>query len=88
MGYWPDLFWKVFFIIKNIFIIKNLTDFRKTVEASVDPRLCLQCFQSSFRENISKELDNLSRKLEAISARVDSLDAAIDDLLKYHELSV
>ena len=54
----------------------------------MDPRLCLQCFQSSFRENISKELDNLSRKLEAISARVDSLDAAIDDLLKYHELSV
>ena len=29
--------------------MKNLTDFRKTVEAcSVDPRLCLQCFQSSF----------------------------------------
>ena len=25
MGYWPDLSWKVFFIIKNIFIMKNLT---------------------------------------------------------------
>ena len=27
------------FFIKNIFIMKNLTDFRKTVETSVDPRL-------------------------------------------------
>ena len=31
--------WKVFFIIKNISIVKNLTDFRKTVEAGVDPCL-------------------------------------------------
>ena len=31
--------WKVFFIIKNIFIMKNLTDFRKTVETGVDPHL-------------------------------------------------
>ena len=29
---------KVFFI-KNIFIMKNLTDFRKTLETGVDPRL-------------------------------------------------
>ena len=29
----------MFFIIKNIFIMKNLTDFRKTVETGVDPRL-------------------------------------------------
>ena len=28
--------------------MKNLIDFLKTVEAGVDPRLCLQCFQSSF----------------------------------------
>ena len=28
--------WKVFFIINNIFIMKNLTNFCKTVEASVD----------------------------------------------------
>ena len=28
--------WKVFFIIKNIFNMKNLTDFCKMVEASVD----------------------------------------------------
>ena len=31
--------WKMFFIIKHIFIMKNLTA-RKTVEAGVDPRLC------------------------------------------------
>ena len=29
----------MFFIIKNVFILKNLTDFRKTVETGVDPRL-------------------------------------------------
>ena len=38
--------WKVFFIIKNIFIMKNVTNFSKTVETSVVPclkrRLCLQ----------------------------------------------
>ena len=28
--------WKVFFIINNIFIMKNLTNFNKTVEAGVD----------------------------------------------------
>ena len=28
-------------VIKNIFIMKNLTDFRKTVETGVDPRLNL-----------------------------------------------
>ena len=33
------LTWKMFFIIKNIFIMKNLTA-RKTVEAGVDPHLC------------------------------------------------
>ena len=28
-----------FIVIKNIFIVKNLTNFRKTVETGVDPRL-------------------------------------------------
>ena len=28
-----------FFITKNLLIMKNMTDFRKTVELSVDPRL-------------------------------------------------
>ena len=28
-----------FYIIKKIFVLKNLTDFRKTVETGVDPRL-------------------------------------------------
>ena len=28
-----------FLFIKNIFILKNLTDFRKTVETGLDPRL-------------------------------------------------
>ena len=29
----------VFFIIKNIFILKNVTDVHKTVKTGVDPRL-------------------------------------------------
>ena len=29
------------FFTKNIFIMKNLTDFRKTVETGMDPRLLL-----------------------------------------------
>ena len=33
------LTWKVLLIIKNMFIMKNLTDFRKTMETGVDPRL-------------------------------------------------
>ena len=36
----------MFFIIKNIFIMKNVTNFSKTVETGVDPhvkrRICLQ----------------------------------------------
>ena len=35
--------WKVFFY-QNIFIMKNLTDFRETVETSVDPRLYIITF--------------------------------------------
>ena len=40
-GYWPDSNPESIFIIKNIFVMKNVTDFRKTVETSVDPRLRL-----------------------------------------------
>ena len=35
--------WK-FFFYQNIFIMKNLTDFRETVETSVDPRLYIITF--------------------------------------------
>ena len=35
--------WKVFFY-QNIFIMKNLTDLRETVETSVDPRLYIITF--------------------------------------------
>ena len=38
-GYWPDSNLESVFIIKNIFVMKNVTDFRKTVETGVDPRL-------------------------------------------------
>ena len=38
-GYWPDSNLESVFIIKNIFVTKNVTDFRKTVETGVDPHL-------------------------------------------------
>ena len=38
-GYWPDSKFESISIIKNIFVMKNVTDFRKTVETIVDPRL-------------------------------------------------
>ena len=39
VGYGARLQFGEFFIIKNIFIIKNLADFSKTVEIGVDLRL-------------------------------------------------
>ena len=36
--------WKVFFNIKELIIMKNLTDLRETVETGVDPRLCPMSF--------------------------------------------
>ena len=42
-GYWPGFnLESVFFIINNIFITKNLTDFRKMLETNVDPRLLIR----------------------------------------------
>ena len=38
-GYWPELNLESVFIIKSIFTMKYLTDFRKKVETGVDPRL-------------------------------------------------
>ena len=40
-GYWPDLSLESFIFITIYLFIKNLTDFRKTVETCVDPHLCL-----------------------------------------------
>ena len=42
-GYWPDSNPESVFIIKNIFVMKNVTDFHKTVETGVDP--CLSAIQ-------------------------------------------
>ena len=40
MDHFPDINFESFkFFTKNIFIMKNLTDFRKTVETGMDPRL-------------------------------------------------
>ena len=45
--------WKMFFIIKNIFIMKNLTA-RKTVEAGVDPHLCSAYLEDNWIKPSSK----------------------------------
>ena len=41
----------IIIIIKNMFIMKNLTDFRKTVETGVDPPL----YYISFDSKVLKE---------------------------------
>ena len=38
LGYWPDFNLESVFIIKNKFVMKNVSDFVKTVETGVDPR--------------------------------------------------
>ena len=43
IGYWPNFNLKSVFIIKIWYIMKNVTDFRKTVETGVDPCLLLVC---------------------------------------------
>ena len=43
------LTWKVFFFTKIYLSMKTLTDFRKTVETGVDPRLYGLLTQSLFR---------------------------------------
>ena len=53
LGYWPDFNLESVFIFKNIFDIKNVPDFRKTVETGVDPHLQYRIKAPSF--NVSKE---------------------------------
>ena len=38
----------IIIIIKNMYIMKNLTDFRKMVETGVDPPLLLTCRPKGF----------------------------------------
>ena len=38
LGYWPDFNLESVFIIKNKFVMKNVSDFVKPVEPGVDPR--------------------------------------------------
>ena len=38
-GYWSDFNWESVYIIKNMFNMKNVTDFHKTMETNVDLHL-------------------------------------------------
>ena len=49
MGYWPDFNLESVFIFKNIFNMKSVTDFRKTVETGVDPHLVLLSAKDLYR---------------------------------------
>ena len=53
MGYWPDFNLESVFDFKDIFNMKNVTDFRKTVETGVDPHVQYRIKAPSF--NVSKE---------------------------------
>ena len=56
MGYWPDFNLQSVFILINIFNMKNVTDFRKTVETGVDPHLITfrDCHMHIFSDNLSR----------------------------------
>ena len=41
--HFPDFNLGSFIIIKSMFLMKNLTDFRKTVETGENPHLSLSC---------------------------------------------
>ena len=53
MGYWPDFNLESVFDFKDIFNMKNVTDFRETVETGVDPHVQYRVKAPSF--NVSKE---------------------------------
>ena len=53
MGYWPDFNLESVFDFKDIFNMKNVTDFRKTVETGVDPHVQYRIKAPSF--DVSKE---------------------------------
>ena len=38
LGYWPDFNLESVFLMKNKFVMKNVSDFVKIVESGVDPR--------------------------------------------------
>ena len=54
MGYWPDFNLESVFINKNIFNMKNVTYFSKTVETGVDPHLQYRIKASSFKVELRK----------------------------------
>ena len=58
----------MFFIIKNIFIIKNLTDFRKTVETGVDPLLNKVCLHESKLYLIINGNERLALQMKATNS--------------------
>ena len=62
----------VFFIVKNIFIMKNVTDFCKMVETGVDPRLQRTAKSSGSCQSCSND-GNLPGSHELYSAGIWSL---------------
>ena len=57
MGYWPDFNLESVFVIKNIFIMKNVTDFPKTVETGVDPCLNRVLMYLLFSQRFPKDAE-------------------------------
>ena len=59
LGYWPDFNLESVFIIKNKFVMKNVSDFVKTVETGVDPRQenLIPLIAGNFSNQLQNKLD-------------------------------
>ena len=64
VGYWPDFNLESVFIFKNIFNMKNVTDFRKTVKTGVDPHLIIVC--TKLRVQLRERFSTLAQLLSKI----------------------
>ena len=62
MGYWPDFNLQSVFILINIFNMKNVTDFRKTVETGVDPHLFRSTYSSMVPTLTTSRIGGLGRE--------------------------
>ena len=66
-GYWPDLNLEIFFLLKEYLFMKNLTDFHKTVEAGVDPRLIVKFLATHWAHQLYSYLISSNNSLPSIN---------------------
>ena len=59
--------WKFFFLWKDYLFMKNLTDFHKTVEAGVDPRLIVKFLATHWAHQLYSYLISSNNSLPSIN---------------------